>query len=430
MRRPCARSGAAVVAAALALVVMPASPIGWRVPAARATSTPPPTPVPPDGSPSPFPTALHTPRPSLTPPRLASPSAILEDLETGQVLYSKAPDGRRPMASLTKVMTALVVMAKVKPDDTVVAEGTAAFQSGSLLGLRVGERISVRELMFALLIQSSNDAAVALAEHVAGTVSGFVAMMNRRAAQMGLTHSHFTSPSGLEGVGYSSARDLAAMTRAAYDDPFFEQIVATKFHDVPAPSGPPRHIQNRNVLLWLYPGAIGVKTGFTTPAGHCLIGAADRRGTRLVAVALGAAGPNDGGVFDDGATLLNYGFAAFEERTLIHAGDSVGSVVIGGISVPAVAAATLLRLVRNDQVGKVTTSFASDATLRLPITAGARVGRVVIEVAGRNAGVVPAVAAATVTEPPPPPPPQPETPLERGLRTLRVLLQAVLGPFL
>jgi D-alanyl-D-alanine carboxypeptidase (penicillin-binding protein 5/6) len=431
VRRPRARSGAAIVAAALALVGMPGRPIGLVAPAARATSTPPPTPVPPDGSPSPFPTVLHTPRPSLTPPRLASPSAILEDLETGQVLYAKSPDGRRAMASLTKVMTALVVMAKAKPGDTVVVEGSAALQSGSVLGLRVGERITVRELLFALLIQSSNDAAAALAEHVGGTVSGFVGMMNGRAAQMGLSHSHFTSPSGLEGGGYSSARDLASMTRAAYDDPLFEQIVATKFHDVPAPSGPPRHIQNRNVLLWLYAGAIGVKTGFTTPAGHCLIGAADRRGMRLVAVALGAAGPNDGGVFDDGAALLNYGFAAFEEQTLIHAGEPLGSVVVDGISVPAVAAATLLRLVRNDQVGKVTTSFAPDATLRLPITAGDRVGDVVIEVAGRRAGVVSAVAAATVTESPPPPLPQPpETILERGLRALRVLLQAVLGPFL
>src|SRR5207253_3514196 len=136
-------------------------------------------------------------------------------------------------ASLTKVMTALVVMEKTRPGDTVVVDGTAAFQSGSVLGLRVGERITVRELLFALLIQSSNDAAAALAEHVGGTISGFVDMMNRRGTQMRLSHSHFTSPSGLEGGGYSSARDLAAMARAAYDDPLFQQIVATKFQDVP-----------------------------------------------------------------------------------------------------------------------------------------------------------------------------------------------------
>src|SRR3989454_2788777 len=271
MRRPSIRSGAFVLATLFSLAVI-LQQLGPRPDPARATSTPPPTPVPPDGSPSPFPTVLPTPRPSLTPPPLGAPSAILEDLGTGQVLFAKAPDGRRPIASPTKVMTALVVLSRTKPGDTVVVDGTAAFQSGSVLGLRVGERITVRELLFALLIQSSNDAAAALAEHVGGTVSGFVGMMNRRAARMGLSHSHFTTPSGLEGGGYSSARDLAAMTRAAYDDPLFLQIVATRFHHVPSPSGPPRPIQNRNVLLWLYPGAIGGKTGFTTPARHSLIG--------------------------------------------------------------------------------------------------------------------------------------------------------------
>ena len=348
------------------------------------------------------------------------------------MLFAKAPDGRRPIASLTKVMTALVVQSRTKPGDTVVVDGTAASQSGSVLGLRVGERITVRELLFALLIQSSNDAAVALAEHVGGTVPGFVAMMNRQAARMKLSRSRFTGPSGLDSGGVSSARDLAAMARAAYESSLFEQIVRTRFHDVPAPSAPPRHIQNRNVLLWLYPGAIGVKTGFTTPAGHCLIAAAERGGTRLVAVVLGASGPEDGGVFNDGAALLNYGFAAFEERTLIHVGDPVGPVTVGGMEVAVVAGATLLRLVRNDQAGKTTISFSPDSTLRLPITAGDRVGRVVVEVAGRRAGVVPAIASATVTEPPPPTPDprRPDTPLERGLRALSVLIQAVLGPFL
>jgi D-alanyl-D-alanine carboxypeptidase (penicillin-binding protein 5/6) len=432
MRRPSIRSGVFVVATALSLAVI-LQQLGPRPVPAWATSIPPPTPVPPNGSPSPFPTVLTTPRPSLTPPPIGSPSAILEDLGTGQVLFAKGPDWRRPIASLTKVMTALVVLSRTKPGDTVVVEGTATSQSGSVLGLRVGERITVRELLFALLLQSSNDAAVALAEHVGGTVPGFVAMMNRQAVRMKLSHSRFTGPSGLDNGGVSSARDMAAIARAAYQSSLFGQIVRTRFHDVPAPSAPPRHIQNRNVLLWLYPGAIGVKTGFTTPAGHCLIAAADRGGTRLVAVVLGASGPEDGGVFNDGAALLNYGFAAFEERALIHVGDPLSPVLVEGMEVAAVAGSTLLRLVRNDQAGKITISFSPDRTLRLPITAGDRVGRVVVEVAGTRAGVVPAIAPATVTEPPPPPPPEPPrpaTPLERGLRALSVLIQAVLGPFL
>jgi D-alanyl-D-alanine carboxypeptidase (penicillin-binding protein 5/6) len=433
MRRPSIRSGGFVLATLLSLAVI-LQQLGPRPDPAWATSTPPPTPVPPNGSPSPFPTVLTTPRPSLTPPPLGARSAILEDLGTGQVLFAKAPDGSRPIASLTKVMTALVVLSRTKPGDTVVVDWTAASQSGSVLGLRVGERITVRELLFALLVQSSNDAAVALAEHVGRTVPGFVAMMNRQAARMKLSHSRFTGPSGLDNGGLSSARDLATVARAAYQSTLFEQIVRTRFHDVPAPFAPPRHIQNRNVLLWLYPGAIGVKTGFTTPAGHCLIAAADRGGTRLVAVVLGATGPEDGGVFNDGAALLNYGFAAFAERTLIHVGDPVGPVTVEGMAVAVVAGATLLRLVRNDQAEKTTISFSPDRSLRLPITAGDRVGRVVVEVAGRRAGVVPAIASATVTGPPPQPPPpdpsRPATPLERGLRALSLLIQAVLGPFL
>jgi D-alanyl-D-alanine carboxypeptidase (penicillin-binding protein 5/6) len=360
-------------------------------------------------------------------------SAILEDLRTGQVLYAKSADVSRPMASLTKVMTALVVLSKAKPSDEVVVPASAAAQSGSVLGLQVGERITVRELLYGLLLQSSNDAAVALAEHVGGTVPGFVAMMNRQSRRLGLSHSHFTDPSGLDNGGTSSARDLAAVARAAYEHPYFEQIVRTRFHDVPAPSGTPRHIQNRNVLLWLYPGAVGVKTGFTTPAGHCLIAAADRGGTRLVVVAMGATGPDDGAVFNDAAALLNYGFAAFEERALIEVGHPLGSLTVEGAEVPAVAAATLLRLVRRDRVGQISTTVIQDRGVRLPVTAGQPLGRVVVTIAGRRAGEVPAVAAATVTRPATSSPvdrPRPDTPLEQVWRALRFLIQTVLGPFL
>src|SRR5207253_138666 len=128
----------------------------------------------------------------------------------------------------------------------------------------------------------------ALAERISGTLRRFVALMNREAAGMGLTGTHFASPSGLDDRGYSTARDLAALTKAAYGYPEFARIVGEKMVDVPAPVGPPRHLQNRNVLLWLYPGAIGVKTGFTTPAGFCLVAAARRGGRTLLGVILGA----------------------------------------------------------------------------------------------------------------------------------------------
>ena len=434
MRRPCARLGPAVVAAALLAGAAGISPVALRAPAARATSTPPPTPV--NGSPSPFPTALRTPRPSVTPPRLASAAAILEDLDTGQVLFAKNADAPRPVASLTKIMTALLALSHSRPEERVTVSSLAAGQSGSVLGLRVGERITVSELMYALLLQSSNDAAVALAEHAGGTLGRFVEMMNEEAARLGLTRTRFYSASGLDDRGRSSARDLATLTRAAYADPLFEQIAATKFHTVPSPSGKPRRIQNRNILLWLYPGAIGVKTGFTTPSGHCLVATADHDGVRLLAVALGAPGHDAGTVFYNGATLLNYGYAAFVPHPLIHAGDPVGPFRVEGRNVPAVAASTLLRLVHVDDLGTATISVYMDAGLTLPVRAGETIGRVDIRLHGRRVGRVLVVAPVTVTAAPPPRPPRlvpPDPaadPLERGVSLLRALVQTVLGAFL
>jgi serine-type D-Ala-D-Ala carboxypeptidase (penicillin-binding protein 5/6) len=403
---------------------------------ARAGSPPPPTPV--NGSPSPFPTSLVTPTPSLAPPGLTAATAVLEDLDDGQTLFSKAARARRPIASLTKIMTALVVMARADPDEIVAVSGNAASQSGSSLGLLAGERITVRQLLYALLLQSSNDAAVALAEHVGGSVGGFLELMNRTARRLGMTDSFFTSPSGLDDRGYSSARDLAIVTREAYGRPLFERIVKTKFHDVPSPSGPARHIQNRNILLWLYPGAIGVKTGFTTPAGHCLIAAADRDGVRLLVVALGSGGDDAGGVFNDGAALLNYGYSAFRLETLIHAGDPLGPFAVDGASVPAVAAGSIQRLIRLDLIDKVTIEVRMLSGLRLPVGAGENVGRATVSVDGKRAGVVDAVATASVTGAPsssPPSTPTPSPPASAGswgqlVDVFRDLLQAVVGPFL
>ena len=172
----------------------------------------------------------------------------------------------------------------------------------------------------------ANDAAVALAEHVSGSVDGFVRLMNRTADHLGMRDTRFYSPSGLDDRGRSTARDLITLTRADYAYPEFARIVRTKFFDVPSPRGKARHIQNRNVLLWLYPGAIGVKTGYTAKAGFCLVAAAERDGLRLVAVVLGA--PNE--PFSDAATMLNYGFTAFERRTFVRAGDDLGSRVPAG----------------------------------------------------------------------------------------------------
>src|SRR5262249_13714640 len=156
--------------------------------------------------------------------------------------------------------------------------------------------------------------------------------------------------------------------------------VATKFHDIPAPDGTTRHIQNRNILLWLYPGAIGTKTGFTTAAGHCLVAAADQVGMRLLVVALGAPGPGSADVFDDAAPRLNYGFASMARVTFVRAGQVVGTVDVGGVPVPAAATETFVLLVRRDLVPTTEYTLVPAEGLSLPVEGGAALGRVVVRV--------------------------------------------------
>ncbi|HEY3208866.1 MAG TPA: D-alanyl-D-alanine carboxypeptidase family protein [Actinomycetota bacterium] len=423
----------AFVAAVLAMALLGA--VG-TVPSIGVASTPPPTPVPPHGSPSPFPTALRTPTPSAVPPKLTSPSAVLEDLRTGQVLYAKKADLRRPIASITKIMTALVVLEEASPGEEVVVSAKAAGTRASQLGLVTGERISVRQLLYALLMQSANDAAVALAEHVGGSVAGFVELMNRKAEEIGIHRTHFVDPAGLEDRGNSTAKDVAAVVRAAYMEPLFARITRTKFHKIPAPSGRARRIQNRNILLWLYPGAIGAKTGFTTPAQHCLVAAADRAGVRLVAVALGSRGDDAAGVFDDGAALLNFGYEAFQQTVLVARGQTLGRVTVEGQRVDAVAGDELIKLVRKDQIPNIFRAFLPDTGLFLPVVAGQRVGEELVVIAGKRAGRVEAVAIRTVFRPTPRASPSPELgPLRTGslaaaLRLLAAVLKSLLDAFL
>ena len=390
------RRGAAALLALLALpVALPA--IGL----AQSLEPPPPTLVPVPGggtSPSPFPTALRTPGPSRQPPQIRAASAILADLGTGQALYESDPDQRRPIASVTKIMTALLVLERTDPANVVtVSPEAASGRTGtgiSQLGLVAGERITVEDLLYALILQSANDAAIALAEHVSGTVEAFVAGMNQHASRLGLRNTRFASPNGLDNTGFSSARDLVTITRAAFAHPLFETIVATRFREIPSPSGPSRVIQNRNVLLWLYPGAIGGKTGFTTPAGFCLVAAAEREGVRLVAVVLGEPGEP----FSDAAALLDHGFAAFELRELVREGRPFGTVPIAGRKVQVVAGVSLSALVAVDAVVRRRVTVRPGVTF--PPEAGETVGFVTVSTPDMRMGRVPLVVA-DVPGPPP-----------------------------
>jgi serine-type D-Ala-D-Ala carboxypeptidase (penicillin-binding protein 5/6) len=383
------------MAVALAIVAIPAAAGG-----AGRHSVPPPTPVPPDGEPSPFVTSLSTPAPAATRPQIAQGSAILADLDSGQVLFRKDPDQRRPIASVTKIMTALLVLERADPKEVVTVSAAATFpadQAGlSTLGLVPGERITVRDLLYALLVQSANDAAIALAEHVSGTEARFEAAMNVRARQLGMADTRFRSPNGLDDQGYSSARDLVTLTRTAYaTQPEFGRIAATQFRDIPSPTGRTRTVQNRNVLLWLYPGAVGVKTGYTARAGFCIVASAQRDGRRLVAVILGSAGEP----FSDAAALLNYGFAAFTRQRFVAAGEEAGTVSLPGGTVSVTTGSGLEALVPVSSVEAVTRTITIAPDAAFPPAPGEQVATMEVAIPGMQLGTVPLV---TTGIPPPP----------------------------
>lgn len=383
----------------IAAIVFQALVVGLA--GAQLTSGPPPTPVPPDGSLSPFPQVLHTPSDAMAPPEVSAASATLATLDDGQVLYAKEPDTQRPIASLTKIMTGLLTLERSDPADVVtVAPDAVVPEAGregvSTLGVQAGERISVGDLLYALLLQSANDAAVALADHVAGSEPRFVKMMNARARAIGMRHTRFRSPNGLDDRGFSTARDLVTLTRGAMALPGFASIVATEFHTVPAPEGPARDIQNRNALLWLYPGATGVKTGFTSRAGYCVVATAERDGRRLVAVILG--GGSD--VFSQAAELLNYGFAAFTQHTFVTAGGSNGVVALPGGSVAVEAAAGLEALVPTASLEAIDEQVVTDPRAAYPPAPGERVASLKVTIPGLTIGRVPLVVSSVPAPPP------------------------------
>lgn len=414
MRTGCRRAALPLLVAAL---------VATATGPAAGQSVPPPTPVPPAGSPSPYPTALDTPVPSAAPPRLAAAAAALGDVDTGDVLWQRKGAERRPIASVTKIMTALLILETSEPGEMVTASAVAAAESGAELGLEPGEQVPVRDLLLALLLQSANDAAVALAEHVAGSVDAFVDGMNRRARELGLTDTRFASPNGLDDSGYSTARDLVALTTAAFEERGFARIVSTRFHRIPALEGDPRHIQNRNALLWLYPGATGVKTGYTASAGFCLVATAERDGLRLVGVVLGAPGE----AFSQAATLLNHGYAAYERRTVIAERESLEPIEVGDRPVPTVAGEPVEALVARGQ--PVSLEVRPEPDLRLPIDRGQPLGVVEATAEGVSLGEAPILAATAVTRAVPAPRPDPWwiRALEAVGRAFARLLRAIFG---
>ena len=246
-------------------------------------------------------------------PAVDAVSAILVDMGSRQVLYAKHPDQRRAMASTTKIVTAIVALEQGLLDTIIEVPPEAAAMEPNRMGLQTGDRLTLEALLYGLLLDSGNDAAEAIARGILGDRAQFIALMNRRVQTNGLQNTHFVNPAGFDDPDqYGTAYDLAVLATDALRNPVFRRIVGTRRREIaPSQEGGRSHSwfgpTNLNILLETYPGAFGVKPGWTGDAGYTFVAAAERNGRAILAVVLGSRGH-----FTDAAKLLDYGFATPE----------------------------------------------------------------------------------------------------------------------
>ena len=331
---------------------------------------------------------------------LKSGSAILMDAVSGQVLYEKNADQPRPMASTTKIMTALLLCERVPKEDTLItASKFAASTRESSLHLKPGEKVSAHDLLRAILMRSANDACVAAAEHVGGSVAGFADLMNARAQQLGCSHTHFVNPHGLQNKEhYTSARDLALIARQAILEPRIAEVTQLRKCRIKR-SMDKFDVTMRNhshKFLEKYPGADGIKTGWTIPAGHCFVGSATHNGWKLIAVVL----KSPDFVQETGA-LLNYGFGKFEPRSIAKAGDAQQPCPVANGVAPTVptSAKQALQVVVPKSLDLPAPTIQTHVTMRpqtAPVALGAEVGTLEAQLNGKIVCVTPLIATASV----------------------------------
>ena len=313
---------------------------------------------------------------------LNAKSAILMEESTGNILYESNPDERLPIASVTKVMTMLLIMeavdsGKISLDDMVTVSENAMSYGGSTMFLETGEQLTVNDMLKGIAVASANDGCVAMAEHLAGSESAFVNMMNEKAKKLGMENTHFMNTNGLdEDDHYSSARDVAIMSRELmkhetifnYTSIWMDTLRGGKFQ-----------LANTNKLIRFYDGANGLKTGSTSKALCCLSAAAKRNDMQLIAVVLGA--PTSAERFASAKSLLDYGFANYAVNTQITAGDEVQKIAVEkGVDkeVGVVAGDSCSTLVKKGQEDNITKEIKIDETITAPIEAGQKIGTMTI----------------------------------------------------
>lgn len=258
-------------------------------------------------------------------PNVRAKSGILIDGATGGVLWQNNAHQRLPIASTTKIMTAIVVLENANLNGRLVVSKGIEKVGQSEIGLIRKEKVSVKELLEAMLVHSANDAAVALANYTSGDTKKFAVLMNKKAQKIGVKDSHFSNPDGLSDKNhYSTAYDLAIISRYAMQKPLFKRIVAMKKTVVHGKKR--RSFPSRNKLLLRYSPAIGIKTGYTKPAGYCLVSAAEKKGRFLIGTTLGAKTIDES--FNNAENILEYGYKSFDYNQLALKGKSIKSIEV------------------------------------------------------------------------------------------------------
>lgn len=299
--------------------------------------------------------------------------------DTREVVFEKNAYSEYPMASTTKIMTALVALEQGFSDDTVTVSRNAAEQEGSSIYLRAGDKIAMSDLLCGLMLSSGNDAAAAVAEHIAGDTDTFAEMMNETAVEIGALHTHFKNPSGLDADGhYTTAYDLALITEYALHNETFCEIVGSVTKSAALKnSGAVLYFSNHNKLLKSYPGAIGVKTGYTKSTGRCLASAAERDGITVIAVTLNA--PDD---WNDHTRLLDLAFDTYEKKQIIRSGETMKELWADGCLLRALAAEEVCIPAKRAGSADCEIILHTPAAPHAKITAGEKIGYAEIIVNG------------------------------------------------
>ncbi len=307
---------------------------------------------------------------------VSAASAVVIDGESGRILYEKNADAKRGMASTTKIMTAIVALEQGKPEDIVEISSYASRIEGSSMYLKEGEKITLENLVYGLMLVSGNDAATAIAEHISGSEKEFAKLMNEKAKALGANNTHFTNPHGLaDDKHYTTAKDLAKIAAYGLKNPTFGKIVSTKNKTIDRETMGKTTLVNHNKLLNTYEGCIGVKTGFTKATGRCLVSASKRNGLKIVCVTL-----NAGDDWNDHKRLSDYAFANYKATLYGRDGTVAGTVrVTGGVldELGVIYSEDIYLLEKSKEEWEICTELPHK--IKAPINKGQIVGQVVAE---------------------------------------------------